>query len=172
MELILIGFMGSGKTTISRMLGKMLNTSVTDLDDEIVRRAGMTIPDIFAQNGEEYFRQLEHDTLADIIKSDQGILATGGGTPMRPDNLTILKDTSTPVVLLKASAMETLRRIGGDSGRPLAKSLDEKGIADLQAQRQVNYDACADLTIKTDGLGPAAIAEEIVSFLNLPISAN
>ncbi|WP_283575564.1 shikimate kinase [Limosilactobacillus pulli] len=172
MELILIGFMGSGKTTISRMLGKMLNTSVTDLDDEIVRRAGMTIPDIFAQNGEEYFRQLEHDTLADIIKSDQGILATGGGTPMRPDNLTILKDTSTPVVLLKASAMETLRRIGGDSGRPLAKSLDEKGIADLQAQRQVNYDACADLTIKTDGLSPAAIAEEIVSFLNLPISAN
>ncbi|WP_294543860.1 shikimate kinase [uncultured Limosilactobacillus sp.] len=172
MELILIGFMGSGKTTISRMLGKMLNTSVTDLDDEIVRRAGMTIPDIFAQNGEEYFRQLEHDTLADIIKSDQGILATGGGTPMRPDNLTILKDTSTPVVLLKASAMETLRRIGGDSGRPLAKSLDEKGIADLQAQRQANYDACADLTIKTDGLSPAAIAEEIVSFLNLPISAN
>ena len=172
MELILIGFMGSGKTTISRMLGKMLNTSVTDLDDEIVRRAGMTIPDIFAQNGEEYFRQLEHDTLADIIKSDQVILATGGGTPMRPDNLTILKDTSTPVVLLKASAMETLRRIGGDSGRPLAKSLDEKGIADLQAQRQVNYDACADLTIKTDGLSPAAIAEEIVSFLNLPISAN
>ena len=172
MELILIGFMGSGKTTISRMLGKMLNTSVTDLDDEIVRRAGMTIPNIFAQNGEEYFRQLEHDTLADIIKSDQGILATGGGTPMRPDNLTILKDTSTPVVLLKASAMETLRRIGGDSGRPLAKSLDEKGIADLQAQRQVNYDACADLTIKTDGLSPAAIAEEIVSFLNLPISAN
>ena len=172
MELVLIGFMGSGKTTISRMLGKMLNTSVTDLDDEIVRRAGMTIPDIFSQNGEEYFRQLEHDTLADIIKSDQGILATGGGTPMRPDNLTILKDTSTPVVLLKASAMETLRRIGGDSGRPLAKSLDEKGIADLQAQRQVNYDACADLTIKTDGLSPAAIAEEIVSFLNLPISAN
>ncbi|MDC2840038.1 shikimate kinase [Limosilactobacillus mucosae] len=172
MELILIGFMGSGKTTISRMLGKMLNTSVTDLDDEIVHRTGMTIPDIFAQNGEEYFRQLEHDTLADIIKSDQGILATGGGTPMRPDNLTILKDTSTPVVLLKASATETLRRIGGDSGRPLAKSLDEKGIADLQAQRQVNYDACADLTIKTDGLSPAAIAEEIVSFLNLPISAN
>ncbi|MFR0582330.1 shikimate kinase [Limosilactobacillus mucosae] len=172
MELILIGFMGSGKTTISRMLGKMLNTSVTDLDDEIVRRTGMTIPDIFAQNGEEYFRQLEHDTLADIIKSDQGILATGGGTPMRPDNLTMLKDTSTPVVLLKASAMETLRRIGGDSGRPLAKSLDEKGIADLQAQRRVNYDACADLTIKTDGLSPAAIAEEIVSFLNLPISAN
>lgn len=172
MELILIGFMGSGKTTISRMLGKMLNTSVTDLDDEIVCRAGMTIPDIFAQNGEEYFRQLEHDTLADIIKSDQGILATGGGTPMRPDNLTILKDTSTPVVLLKASAMETLRRIGGDSGRPLAKSLDEKGIADLQAQRQVNYDACADLTIKTDGLSPAAIAKEITDFLNLPVSAN
>ncbi|MFR0609304.1 shikimate kinase [Limosilactobacillus mucosae] len=172
MELILIGFMGSGKTTISRMLGKMLNAPVTDLDDEIVRRAGMTIPDIFAQNGEEYFRQLEHDTLADIIKSDQGILATGGGTPMRPDNLTILKNTSTPVVLLKASATETLRRIGGDSGRPLAKSLDEKGIADLQAQRQVNYDACADLTIKTDGLSPAVIAEEIVSFLNLPTSAN
>lgn len=172
MELILIGFMGSGKTTISRMLGKMLNTSVTDLDDEIVCRAGMTIPDIFAQNGEEYFRQLEHDTLADIIKSDQGILATGGGTPMRPDNLTILKDTSTPVVLLKASATETLRRIGGDSGRPLAKSLDEKGIADLQAQRQVNYDACADLTIKTDGLSPAAIAKEITDFLNLPVSAN
>ncbi|MFR0514665.1 shikimate kinase [Limosilactobacillus mucosae] len=172
MELILIGFMGSGKTTISRMLGKMLNAPVTDLDDEIVRRAGMTISDIFAQNGEEYFRQLEHDTLADIIKSDQGILATGGGTPMRPDNLTMLKGTSTPVVLLKASATETLRRIGGDSGRPLAKSLDEKGIADLQAQRQVNYDACADLTIKTDGLSPAAIAKEITDFLNLPVSAN
>ena len=93
------------------------------------------------------------------MKSDQGILATGGGTPM-------------PVVLLKASATETLRRIGGDSGRPLAQSLDEKGIADMQAQRQVNYNACADLTIKTDGLSPAAIAEEIISFLNLPVSAS
>ena len=152
MELILIGFMGSGKTTVSRLLGEMLNTPVTDLDVEIVRRAGMPIPDIFAQNGEPYFRQLEHDTLADILKSDQGILATGGGTPMRPDNLAMLKDTPTPVVLLKASATETLRRIGGDSGRPLAQLLDEKGIADMQAQRQVNYNACADLTIKTDGL--------------------
>ena len=172
MELILIGFMGSGKTTVSRLLGEMLNTPVTDLDVEIVRRAGMPIPDIFAKNGEPYFRQLEHDTLADILKSDQGILATGGGTPMRPDNLAMLKDTSTPVVLLKASATETLRRIGGDSGRPLAQSLDEKGIADMQAQRQVNYNACADLTIKTDGLSPAAIAKEIISFLNLPVSAS
>lgn len=56
MELILIGFMGSGKTTVSRLLGEMLNTPVTDLDVEIVRRAGMPIPDIFAQNGEPYFR--------------------------------------------------------------------------------------------------------------------
>lgn len=159
MEMILIGFMGSGKTTVSRLLGEMLNTPVIDLDVEIVRRAGMPIADIFAQNGEPYFRQLEHDTLADIMKSDQGILATGGGTPM-------------PVVLLKASATETLRRIGGDSGRPLAQSLDEKGIADMQAQRQVNYNACADLTIKTDGLSPAAIAEEIISFLNFPVSAS
>ena len=62
MELILIGFMGSGKTTVSRLLGEMLNTPVTDLDVEIVRHAGMPIPDIFAQNGEPYFRQLEHDT--------------------------------------------------------------------------------------------------------------
>lgn len=77
MELILIGFMGSGKTTVSRLLGEMLNTPVTDLDVEIVRRAGMPIPDILAQNGEPYFRQLEHDTLAEILKSDQGILATG-----------------------------------------------------------------------------------------------
>ena len=91
---------------------------------------------------------------------------------MRPDNLAMLKDTPTPVVLLKASATETLRRIGGDSGRPLAQSLDEKGIADMQAQRQVNYNACADLTIKTDGLSPVAIAEEIISFLNLPVSAS
>ncbi|MCG4607043.1 shikimate kinase, partial [Bifidobacterium longum] len=81
MELILIGFMGSGKTTVSRLLGEMLNTPVTDLDVEFVRRAGMPIADIFAQNGEPYFRQLEHDTLAEILKSDQGILATGGGTP-------------------------------------------------------------------------------------------
>lgn len=172
MELILIGFMGSGKTTVSRLLGEMLNAPVTDLDVEIVRRAGMPIADIFAQNGEPYFRQLEHDTLAEILKSDQGILATGGGTPMRPDNLAMLKDTPTPVVLLKASATETLRRIGGDNDRPLAQSLDEKGIADMQAQRQVNYNACADLTIKTDGLSPAAIAEEIISFLNLPVSAS
>ena len=86
----------------------MLNTPVTDLDVETVRRAGMLIADIFAQNGEPYFRQLEHDTLAEILKSDQGILAPGGGTPMRSDNLAMLKDTPTPVVLLKASATETL----------------------------------------------------------------
>lgn len=171
MELILIGFMGSGKTTVSRLLGEMLDTPVTDLDDEIVRRVGMPIADVFAKKGEEYFRQLEHDTLADILKKGQGILATGGGTPMRADNLAMLKETPTPVVLLKASATETLRRIGGDDGRPLARSLDEKGIADMQAQRQVNYNACADLTIRTDGLSPVAIAKEIAEFLNLSVSA-
>lgn len=166
MELILIGFMGSGKTTISQLYGSLYHQPVFDLDAEIVQAANQSIPGIFADHGEQYFRDLEHQVLTKTIAKD-GILATGGGTPMRTDNADILINDPAPVVWLQADAKTTLKRIHQQVGdRPIGDKLNENGVANLQRQRHAAYDRCADLTINTDGLTPQQIVKQIHHFLN------
>lgn len=161
MNLILIGFMGSGKTTISQLLGRQLGQSVLDLDREIERQSNKSIPQIFAEVGEKGFRQLEHDVLAASMEFE-GILATGGGTPLRDDNINLLKKAGVPIVLLAASPEETYRRISQQSNRPLGNKLDVDGIHRLQQIRQPFYDRCADFKIITDGLSPEVIVRQIL----------
>ncbi|MCD7124908.1 shikimate kinase [Limosilactobacillus caviae] len=163
-KLILIGFMGSGKTTVSQLLGQQLNEQVLDLDREIERQSHQTIPQIFAQSGEQGFRQLEHDVLKQSMDFE-GILATGGGTPLREDNLQLLRHAGVPVILLAASPEETHRRLQQQNNRPLGNKLDVDGIRQLQHERQPFYDRCADLRIVTDHLTPTEIAQQIVKYL-------
>lgn len=161
MKLILIGFMGSGKTTISQLLGKQLSQPVLDLDREIERQSQQTIPQIFAESGEAEFRRIEHEVLQSSINFG-GVLATGGGTPLRDDNIALIKQAHAPVVLLVASPQETFRRINQQSNRPLGNQLDVAGIRQLQKVRQPFYDQCADLKIITDGLTPKEIVQRIL----------
>lgn len=164
MKLILIGFMASGKTTVSQLLGQQLNEPVLDLDREIERQSQQTIPQIFAQQGEPGFRQLEHDVLQQSL-AFPGILATGGGTPIRPDNLQLLQQAGGKIVLLTASPTVTYQRLHQQHNRPLGDHLDLAGIQQLQADRQPFYDRCADLKVTTDQLTPAAIAQQIINYL-------
>ena len=138
------------------------------MDAEIVAQAGQSIPEIFAAGGEAHFRAIEHQVLAQVI-DQPGILATGGGTPLREDNRALLRASHVPVVHLRATAAETKRRIGHDQNRPLAAKLDQTGLAKLKAARHAAYQACADFTIETNQLTPLEVAQAIEARLSLTV---
>ncbi|BDZ30556.1 shikimate kinase [Lactiplantibacillus sp. WILCCON 0030] len=167
MEAILIGFMGSGKTTVGRLLAQQLQTTHADLDELIVARAGQPITAIFEQQGEAYFRQAEHVTLKAALKQP-GILSTGGGTATIAANVAILMASSTPVIWLDATDATILARVAADAGRPLVNSLDLAALLQLKQQRAAWYAQAADLVISTDALTPAEICHEIVTWLAQP----
>lgn len=164
MAVILVGFMGAGKTTVGRQLAAQLGVAHHDLDDLIVEAAGCSIPEIFAKRGDAGFRALEHETLLNALDID-GVLSTGGGAPVQPQNFALLKASAAPVVLLEAKPATILQRIGGDANRPLVQELGQAGLVALQAQRDPRYHELADLVIATDTLTPTEIALQIRDWL-------
>lgn len=167
MEAILIGFMGSGKTTIGRLLAQQLETTHADLDELIVKRAGRPITEIFAQQGEAQFRTLEQATLQAALKRP-GILSTGGGTATVAANVQTLRASSTPVIWLAASDETILTRVASDTGRPLVNSLDTQALFDLKRSRATSYAQAADLVVNTDDRTPNQICQEITTWLTQP----
>ncbi|KRN08629.1 shikimate kinase [Liquorilactobacillus mali] len=166
MDAILIGFMGSGKTTIGRMLAKTLLVPHTDLDQEIVENAGQTIPEFFSNYGEKKFRELEHQILLNQLKKN-GVLSTGGGTPISMQNLEILQATKAPVILLEASTNTILERVGKSKERPLVNQMSVEQLAELQFKRMPFYQKCANLRINTDNHSPLEITEQIYKYLSV-----
>lgn len=164
MQLILVGFMGSGKTSVSQLIGQKLNVPVLDLDQVIVKQAGKTIPEIFAEDGESAFREIEHQALESISEFD-GILATGGGTPLRKDNRELIKDADALVIKLQADAGVIYDRLKNQSGRPLGDGLNVDSIETMQEKREQAYDDCMDMVIDTDNLTVAEIADEIIAIM-------
>ena len=154
MKAIIIGFMGSGKTTVSRLLAQKLGCRAFDLDEYIVENERRSVKQIFEEDGEDYFRKREHE-----------LLATGGGTPLREDNRLAMKNAGVPVILLEASPKETFERLQGDDTRPLAAGLDETSLENLKNQRRQAYEECADYAIKTDEMTPFEITEKISKLL-------
>ncbi|USS88281.1 shikimate kinase [Fructilactobacillus hinvesii] len=161
MDLILIGFMGSGKSTISQLLGQRLALPVTDLDQVIVDTAAQSIEQIFAEQGEVGFRQLEAQALAQQLDRP-GILATGGGVPTQAPNRELLKRHPAPVVLLEIDPETAYDRVKADEHRPIAKNLDLAELAALKLERQAHYQNCADLIINANQT-PTAIVAEILA---------
>ncbi|WP_283583760.1 shikimate kinase [Limosilactobacillus difficilis] len=163
MKIILTGFMASGKSSVGQMLAQRLSCPYTDLDQVVTITAGKSIPQIFHEDGEAAFRKLEHDQLAAVI--DQGgILATGGGTPVRADNQEILIQSPALVVLLETSPEIIAQRLQQQSGRPLGDQLNAAGIAALQKQRASTYHRVADLVISTDQLAVETICQQIIDY--------
>ena len=165
-RIVLVGMPGSGKTAVARQLAKRLGRPWrdTDTDDLIVSDDGRHIPDIFRHSGETYFRQLERQAIARLERSEQIVIATGGGAPLDPLNRRRLWQNSF-VVYLKARA-ETLagrlpqERDGG--GRPLLAGGDPlTRLRELLREREPVY-ALADWTVQTDGLYPDQTADEIL----------
>ena len=149
--IILIGYMGSGKSTIGERTAKSLGMEFLDTDVLIEEQEGMTISELFAQKGESYFRQKETETIQKLKEEAKGIvLATGGGLPMREENQKLLKKLGT-VVYLKASVDTLVERLKGDITRPLLKEGDlRKKIETMIENRNPIYEKVADVVLETD----------------------
>tara|TARA_B100000519_G_scaffold187225_1_gene183825 strand:- start:227 stop:772 length:546 start_codon:yes stop_codon:yes gene_type:complete len=153
-NIILIGFMGSGKSSIARELSHTLGYPVVDTDGLIVERAGRPIREIFEQEGEDTFRDLESTTLRALEESrpSRHIIATGGGVIGRPENCSILRRLGF-VVWLVVSAEEIIKRTSKSRERPLLNNNDQRGTIDrLLLERHDLYRDTAHQAIETDGL--------------------
>ncbi len=162
-NLILIGFMGSGKTTIGKQLSREMGRPIVDTDSLIEEKQGRAISEIFAAEGEACFRQLETECLRELLSGGNNqIIATGGGLPMREENRSLLKQLGR-VIYLKASVTEVLKRLAGDTTRPLLAGSDfaEKTKVLLE-QREPVYEEAADIVIDTTTKDVNGIIEEIM----------
>lgn len=147
-HIILIGFMGSGKTTLGKMLAKKLECPFIDTDQYIERKEGRKISDIFADDGEAYFRSLETEVLKELLESDERkILSLGGGTPLREENRELIKNGGY-TVFLKITPNDAYGRLKGDRQRPLLQVENPKErIKELLLARDPVYEAAADYVL-------------------------
>lgn len=162
MNLVLIGYRGTGKSVVARLLGKRLGLRVIGLDEEIMRRAGQSIPELVAQQGWDHFRDLESEVVRDTAAQDGLIIDCGGGVIERPANITVLRAHG-HLIWLTASVATIVGRIQSSAGRPaltVGRSFTEE-VAEVLAQRIPKYAAAADLTVETDGRTPEAVADAI-----------
>ena len=161
-NIFLIGFMGTGKTTIANCLSRKLDRKVVEMDQIISERAGMSISDIFKTYGEQHFRDLETGLLVETQSCMPVIVSCVGGTPMRECNVAEMKKSGC-TVLLTACPETILQRTKDDHDRPLLeKNKSIEFIAELMEKRREKYEAAADIIIETDGKNKKEICEELV----------
>ena len=169
-NIFLIGFMGTGKTTIANCLSRKLDRKVVEMDQIISERAGMSISDIFKTYGEQHFRDLETDLLVEMQSGVPVIVSCGGGTPLRECNVREMRKNGR-IVLLTAKPETILERVKNNHDRPLLE--DNKNVSyikELLEQRREKYEAAADLIIETDEKTADQICEEMLSRLRKDIS--
>ena len=164
-NIVLIGFMGSGKSTISEFLKTAFAMDVIEMDQIIAERAGMSISDIFETYGEQYFRDCETNLLIEMQSRTNVVISCGGGTPMRECNVVEMKKNGR-VVLLTAKPETILDRVKDSHDRPLIENNKTVPfIADLMSKRREKYEAAADIIIETDGKSELEICEELIHSL-------
>lgn len=164
-NIVLIGFMGAGKTTISEYLSTMFAMKVVEMDQIIAEREQMSIPDIFETYGEEYFRNRETELLVEMQSERNAVISCGGGVAMRDRNVQEMKKNG-KVILLTASPEEIYNRVKDTEDRPVLNGRKNvRGISELMEQRRGKYEAAADIVIHTDNKTVLQICEEIVQRL-------
>ena len=164
-NIVLIGFMGAGKSTISDFLRTVFAMEIVEMDQIIAERQGMSISDIFETYGEEYFRDLETNLLIEMQSRTNVVISCGGGVPMRERNVVEMKKNGR-VVLLTAKPETILERVKDNHDRPLLEgNKTVPYIAQLMEKRREKYEAAADIVIETDGKSELQICEELVQSL-------
>ena len=161
-NIVLIGFMGAGKSTVSEYLSRKYNMDTVEMDQIIAEREKMSISDIFSVHGEEYFRDLETKLLIEMQAKTNTVISCGGGVPMRERNVKEMKKNGC-VVLLTATPETILERVKDNHDRPLLEGNKTVSyISELMEKRREKYEAAADLIIETDGKNAQEICEELV----------
>ncbi len=161
LNIVLTGFMGTGKSTIGRLLAQRLARPFLDMDAVIEEREGRPISAIFAAEGEAHFRALERRLVQELAKRDRLVIATGGGVVLNPLNIQDFERTGL-LVCLDASPEQILQRVAHETHRPLLAAPDkQQRICDLLAARQSAYASVA-LHVDTDGVSPEQIVDRIL----------
>jgi shikimate kinase len=163
MNLVLIGYRGTGKSTIGRILAAELRMPLVSLDAEIVSRAGLSIPEIVKRHSWDWFRDREEEVVRDFAARDGQVLDTGGGVILRPVNVERLKAGGI-LFLLESTVHDIVHRIGSDTQRPSltgARTFTDE-VTEVLAIRQPLYQKAADHTIDTSAIGPLESARRIV----------
>lgn len=168
-NIILTGFMGTGKTSVGRGLARGLNLKFIDTDDLIEKEAGICINEIFARFGEAYFRRLESKVINEVSSDENMIIATGGGAVSNPTNLLALKKNGT-LICLTASIDVILSRIGSGDERPLISEGDKKEtISNLLKVRELFYKK-ADFIVDTTTKSIKEVVEEVLKIVETSLS--
>lgn len=164
-KITLLGYMGSGKSTVARILGEKLGWPVLDLDDYISKKEALTIPEIFEKKGEIYFRKMENVYLLELLKSDRRcVLALGGGTPCYANNMDAILENSSSFYLKASIGTLSMRLNKEKDQRPLIANLSQEQLAEFIAkhlfERRNFYEKASEI-ISIDGKNPEQIASEI-----------
>jgi len=160
MVVVLVGFMGAGKTTVGHIMAERLGLPFVDSDVLIEQRQGREIREIFRAEGEPYFRQLEHETVAGLVRGRDAVIALGGGAVEDPRSRAVLRNAR--VVYLRVSYDEALARVKSDEFRPM---LHRPDLDEVYRRRVPAYEDVSVLTVDTDGLRPDAVALEVLAQL-------
>lgn len=165
-NIVIVGFMGTGKSTVSRLLSERLGWERIDTDEEIERRAGKSIPQLFAEDGETYFRDWESRVLEDVLSGSGKVVATGGGAVLRESNRRVMLAGGW-VVALTADKDSLIKRVTSSAAagtRPLLAGDAEARVTALLQSRQRAYDF-AQATIDTSRLSPADVANMMLNWM-------
>ena len=166
-NIMLIGFMGTGKSTIAKELSKTLGMDHVEMDQMITKRENMEISNIFDKFGQEYFRDLESNLLTEIQMKTGQIVSCGGGVALRPKNIERMKSKAI-VVLLTASPEVIFERVQNETSRPILNDhMNVEYIRELNEKRKGSYLAAADIMIETDGKSIIEISKEIIEKVSI-----
>jgi shikimate kinase len=156
----LLGFMGSGKSTVGKLLANTLGWPLIDLDTIIEAGQGLTIREIFENSGEPFFRQIERAALTEASKAEPAVIALGGGTFAQPPNVDLIRESGGATVWLDCPPTILRERCQGMENRPLFR--DEQSFAQLFMER-LPYYRLADFRVSTEGHKPEEVVEQILS---------
>jgi shikimate kinase len=167
MNIVLIGYRGTGKSVVGELLAQKLNRETISMDAEIVKKAGMSIPEFVEQNGWPKFRDVETEVARELAERDNIIVDCGGGIIERPENIPALR-TNGVIFLLQASVDVIVNRIADGSERPAlteGKTFTEE-VAEVLDRRILLYSEAAQHTINTDNMTPEQVADSILAVCN------
>lgn len=165
-NIFLIGFMGAGKSTIAGKLQSMLDMQLVEMDERIVTEQGMSINDIFAKYGEDYFRDVESKLILDIGNEGNTIVSCGGGVVVREQNTENMKKSG-KIIFLAATPETIYERVKDSTDRPILNGhMNVEYIKELMEKRRALYESAADICIDVDGKTVLAVCEEIVKKVN------